>query len=93
MKVVVENIITNEKVTVKTLEEVLKKLSIRREDLQSYQHIVPFENGVFAKYAYMWYRITAYETIEGLMQDLKLHEPLPIAMTRDWTGIWKPFTI
>lgn len=90
MKVVIENIITKEKVTVDDLNQALKKLSIRREDLQEYKNLVPFQNGVFAMFRYAWYRFTVYETLDNILMNLK---PLPIAMTRKWSGEWMPFTL
>jgi hypothetical protein len=90
MKVMIENIITEEKIIVDNLEKAIKKLSIRRENLQEDRNIVPFENGIFAVFRYAWYRITVYETLDNIMMNLK---PLPIAMTRHWSGEWKPFVM
>ena len=92
MKVLIENIITKEKNIVDNLEEAIKKLSIRRENLQEDRNIVPFENGIFAVFRYNWYLITVYETLDNIMLQLKL-KPLPIAMTRHWPGEWKLFVL
>ncbi len=69
MQVVCTLLTTGEQKTFSSKKDLCKHLSISPDLLQvDYKH-KPFQDGIFQKLCYSWYRIAVYETLENLLKD------------------------